>query len=229
MRRRRRRLQLRRKDPERGGRCRHREGSGCGRNKLWRRTGVRSKVRLRKECEGVTVPGTAADSRSGAPGESPGGLGAARRPKGDFAGQSRGRPGEQGGGGGRGSAGTCWRGEPQRAPAELSGAGPSRSAVGWFQLPASRPPAPPAAARPPLGPRSPPLSTGTGMRPAAAGAGCESRCGTWRGDPAAGDNSGGSWAHAARRAGCARRAHVPARNAGVCVCAGDVDIYIYGA
>lgn len=184
MRRRRRRLQLRRKDPERGGRCRRREGSGCGRNKLRRRTGVRSKVAakgVRGGNHGRDGGGQQGGEQARRDEELPAAVRETLPGKGAAARRSEGAAGA---GARRGPVGGA---SPSAHRRSCQGPGPGRSAVGWFQLPASRPPAPPAAARPPHGPRSPPSSAGSGTRPAAAGAACGSRCGTWRGDPAAGD------------------------------------------
>lgn len=182
---------------------------------------MRSKVRLRRECEGVAVPGTAADRRSGEPGGTrsrppPGGRLCRAEPR---------PPGAEGAGARRDLL--AGRARERTGGAVRGRAEPLRSAVRRFQLPASRPPAPPAAARPPRAPL-PSSVHGHGDAPRGCRPGCGSSCGTWRGDPAAGDTSGGSWALAARRAGCARRAHVPARSTGVCVCSGDGDTYIWG-
>lgn len=133
---------------------------------------------------------------------------------------ARGSEGAAGAGARRGPVGGA---SPSAHRRSCQGPGPSRSAVGWFQLPASRPPAPPAAARPP---RSPPSSAGSGTRPRLPGQRAGADAGRGGESQPQVTNSGGSWAHAARWAGCARRAHVPARNTGVCVCTGDADIYM---
>lgn len=139
--------------------CRHGEGSGCSRNKLRRRTGVWSKVRLRKECEGDNRArdGGGETERRAAPREERAGRAArgdggaaARLCKKDLNAQSCRRPDAA-----RGTEGT---GGVRRPVGGASG-----SVVGRFQLPASscarrRRSAPPPPAR--TGSRAGPRSTG---------------------------------------------------------------------